>query len=96
MRVVDLDRDMSDVIPTGVTRDSNYLFDSMTTRTLALAGARAGRRVLDVASGFGQDARALAQRGALVVGAEPSARMLGWARLQKDDEAGRPRWEAAN
>jgi len=29
MRVVDLDRDMSDVIPTGATRDSEYLFDRM-------------------------------------------------------------------
>jgi SAM-dependent methyltransferase len=38
--------------------------------------------VLDVASGFGQDALALAARGARVVGAEPSARMTGWARLQ--------------
>ncbi|HBZ69773.1 MAG TPA: hypothetical protein DEP35_08600 [Deltaproteobacteria bacterium] len=82
MRVLDLDRDMSDVIPTGTTRDSQHLFALMTERTLALAQAGPGRRVLDVASGFGQDARALSKGGAWVVGAEPSSRMLGWARLQ--------------
>ena len=58
MRVFDLDRDMSDVIPTGTTRDSQHLFERMTERTLALAEAGPGRRVLDVASGFGQDAQA--------------------------------------
>lgn len=87
MRVVDLDRDMRDVIPTGTSRDSDFLFGRMTDRTLALAGGAPGRRILDVASGFGQDARALAARGALAVAAEPSARMSALARLQ-DDAAG--------
>ena len=81
MRVVDLDRDMRDVVPTGATRDSEFLFAQMTERTLRLAGAGPGRRILDVASGFGQDARALAARGARVVGAEPSARMSGLAKI---------------
>ena len=81
VRVVDLDRDMSDVIPTGTTRDSQYLFERMTERTLALAQPGPGRRILDCASGFGQDALALAGQGAFVVGAEPSERMTGWARL---------------
>ena len=71
MRVVDLDRDMRDVIPTGTSRDSEFLFQRMTDATLAQARAAPGRRVLDVASGFGQDAEALAARGAWVVGAEP-------------------------
>ncbi len=88
MRVVDIDRDMSDVIPTGTTRDSQYLFDQMTERTLAHADPRAGRRILDVASGFGQDTRVLAQRGATAFGAEPSARMLAWARLVDARSAG--------
>ncbi|HVP30466.1 MAG TPA: methyltransferase domain-containing protein [Myxococcota bacterium] len=101
MRVVDLDRDMSDVIPTGTTRDSQHLFDRMTERTLALARPAPGARVLDVASGFGQDTRALAARGASAVGAEPSSRMLGWARLvdAREREEGRPgprpRWVQA-
>lgn len=85
MRVVDLDRDMSDVIPTGTTRDSAYLFERMTERTLALTRPGPGRRILDVASGFGQDALALAARGARVVGAEPSRRMIAWARLKSAD-----------
>ena len=75
MRVVDLDRDMSDVIPTGTTRDSNFLFERMTAVTLACAAPAPGRRILDVASGFGQDSLALAAHGARVIGAEPSARM---------------------
>jgi SAM-dependent methyltransferase len=81
MRVVDLDRDMSDVIPTGTTRDSQFLFERMTAVTLGFAEPGPGRRILDVASGFGQDSLALAERGASVIGAEPSARMTAWARL---------------
>jgi SAM-dependent methyltransferase len=84
VRVADLDRDMRDVIPTALGRDSAFLFERMTQRTLALAQPAQARRVLDVASGLGQDARALAERGAFAVAAEPSARMsaLGvqWAR----------------
>lgn len=90
MRVVDLDRDMNDVIPTGSTRDSQYLFDRMTAETLALAGGGPGRRVLDVAAGFGQDAVALAETGADVVACEPSARMTGWAQLVASKRQGRP------
>jgi len=88
MRVVDLDRDMRDVIPTATSPDSEFLFARMTERTLALARPAEGRRVLDVASGIGQDARALARRGALAVGAEPSARMLGLARMQDAGQGG--------
>jgi len=93
MRVVDLDRDMSDVIPTGTTRDSSFLFDRMTEVTLSLAGPTPGQRILDVASGFGQDAIAMARRGATVVGVEPSERMSAWARLKSAEEEGpAPRW----
>jgi SAM-dependent methyltransferase len=87
MRVVDLDRDMRDVIPTGTSPDSEFLFARMTDRTLDLTQAAPGRRVLDVASGIGQDARALAARGALAVAAEPSARMSALA-LMQDRELG--------
>ena len=93
MRVVDLDRDMSDVIPTGTTRDSQLLFERMTEVTLALAEPAPGRRILDVASGFGQDSIALAARGADVIGAEPSARMTAWAKLVSGKTSGRiPSW----
>ena len=88
MRVVDLDRDMRDVIPTGATRDSEFLFARMTERTLAATRAGTGLRVLDVASGAGQDAAALAARGAFAVAAEPSARMVGLARLLAERDGG--------
>jgi SAM-dependent methyltransferase len=96
VRVVDLDRDMSDVIPTGTTRDSAFLFERMTALTLAAAAPAPGRRILDVASGFGQDALALRRTGASVVGAEPSLRMSGWARQQGGAEpAAAPHWVRA-
>jgi SAM-dependent methyltransferase len=93
MRVVDLDRDMSDVIPTGTTRDSEYLFDRMTQATLGHTDPGPGRRILDVASGFGQDAILLQEKGATVVGAEPSERMMAWARMKSDEATGAvPSW----
>ena len=84
MRVVDLDRDMSDVIPIGETRDSHFLFERMTELTLDLAAPAPGLRILDVAAGVGQDSVALSQRGARVVGCEPSRRMTDMARLFAD------------
>ncbi|MFK7897536.1 MAG: class I SAM-dependent methyltransferase [Myxococcota bacterium] len=81
MRVVDLDRDMSDVIPTGMSPDSEFLFARMTEVTLQATCAHPGRWVLDVASGFGQDSVELAQGGARLVGAEPSARMTAMAEM---------------
>ena len=88
MRVIDLDRDMRDVIPTGTSRDTEFLFERMTNRTLDVVAAGPGRRVLDVASGLGQDARALAARGGLAVAAEPSSRMSELARLQNETRGG--------
>ena len=76
MRAVDLDRDMTHVIPTGTTRDSEFLFRRMETLTLAAALPGSGGRVLDSAAGLGQDSRALARRGARAVCAEPSQRMI--------------------
>jgi SAM-dependent methyltransferase len=93
MRVVDLDRDMSDVIPTGTSLDSEFLFERMTDRTLELAAAAPGRRILDVASGVGQDAVQMARDGAEVVAAEPSERMLGMVGLVPGNQAGpQPHW----
>lgn len=80
MRVADLDRDMRDVIPTGMGPDSEYLFSRMTGLTLEWTRPAPGARILDVASGPGADCRTLAGAGALAVGVEPSSRMLGLAR----------------
>ncbi len=92
MRVVDLDRDMSDVIPTGMSPDSEFLFARMTEATLSATCADPGRRVLDVASGFGQDSIELARGGARVIGAEPSGRMTAMAQIlgSEDLDAGQP------
>jgi SAM-dependent methyltransferase len=89
MRVDDLDRDMADVIPTGVSVDSAFLFERMERATLDALGSGAGARVLDLAAGVGQDDHALAARGAFAVGAEPSSRMMGLARL-RDAQVGAP------
>ncbi len=84
---------MSDVVPTGMGRDSEYLFERMTRRSLDLVRPEAGTRLLDVASGFGQDAMALSRRGSWAVGAEPSRRMSGLARLQGERSPGpAPSW----
>jgi SAM-dependent methyltransferase len=79
---------MSDVIPTGTTPDSDFLFTRMTDVTLDLAGPAPGRRILDVASGAGQDTFALAVRGAHAIGAEPSQRMTGMAQLLSEQRLG--------
>jgi SAM-dependent methyltransferase len=93
MRVVDLDRDMSDVIPTGMSRDSEFVFERMTQATLDAALPENGRRILDVACGVGQDSIALSDRGAQVVGAEPSLRMIGMAKIfAADKQVEMPAW----
>ncbi len=96
MRVFDLDRDMSEVIPTGTTADSEYLFERMTDATLDACRPGSGRRILDVASGMGQDAIALRADGCEVVGAEPSEKMTAWARMKSGDLEGPvPEWTRA-
>lgn len=91
MRVVDLDRDMSDVIPTGTSRDAEYLFERMADETLAAVQAGAPPsgpvRVVDSAAGLGQDDRALAREGAWAICAEPSRRMTELGRLIEAKEA---------
>ena len=72
---------MRDVIPTGSTRDSEFLFARMAERTLRATRAATGRRVLDVAAGLGQDASSAGAVGAFAVAAEPSARMTALAKL---------------
>lgn len=100
MRVVDLDRDMSDVIPAGTSPDAEYLFRRMADRTLDSLRPGKGRQILDSAGGLGQDSRALARRGAWAVCAEPSRRMLELGKLieagetsaRADGESARVAW----
>jgi demethylmenaquinone methyltransferase/2-methoxy-6-polyprenyl-1,4-benzoquinol methylase len=72
---------MTHVIPTGTTRDSEFLFRRMEALTLEATLCGKGARVLDSAAGLGQDSRALARGGARAVCAEPSHRMLELAKL---------------
>jgi SAM-dependent methyltransferase len=76
--------------------DSEFLFERMTDVTLDYTCAAPGRLVLDVASGVGQDSIALARRGARVVGAEPSARMIAMAEIfgaeKLDQKEPAPEW----
>ena len=81
---------MRDVIPTGATRESEFLFSRMAERTLRATRSASGRRVLDVAAGLGQDASQLAARGAWAVAAEPSARMSALAKLVQPRLPGPP------
>ncbi len=82
--VHDLEQDLEHTIPPVGGADSDYIFARMTARSLALAGATRGQRVLDLGSGMGQDTRALAHRDLTgrAVGLEPSGRMMGWAATQ--------------
>ncbi len=73
---------MVDVIPTGSSLDSEFLFARMAEVTLAALHCAAGQRVIDVAAGVGQDDRALARSGVFAIGAEPSTRMTSLARLR--------------
>ena len=87
MRVIDLDRDMSDVIPSAGSPDSEYLFRRMEQATLEALGPHVGARILDAAGGLGQDSRTLVRRGAWAVCAEPSRRMSALGReIERDAE----------
>lgn len=72
---------MSDVIPETMSVDSEFLFSQMTERLRDQVRGRG--RILDVAAGLGQDARAL---GSGAVAVEPSRRMSDLARYVVQDE----------
>jgi SAM-dependent methyltransferase len=86
VRLVDLDHDMSDVIPTGSSVDSEFLFQRMEDTTLEALRAGPGARLLDSAAGIGQDDRRLARAGLWTVGAEPSKRMMALAKMQDAEQ----------
>ncbi len=95
MRVSDLDRDMSDVIPTGSSPDSSFLFERMAAVTLDATRPAPGARVLDSAAGLGQDSRALGARGVLAVCVEPSHRMTSLGRMLDAEQGGGATWVQA-
>jgi ubiquinone/menaquinone biosynthesis C-methylase UbiE len=60
--------------------------DSVAASVLELAGELAGARVLDLACGQGRLSRELARRGASVVGADLSEKLLAKARAAEDEQ----------
>jgi SAM-dependent methyltransferase len=60
--------------------------DSVATALLAFAGELAGARVLDLACGQGRLSRELARRGASVVGADLSRKLLAKARAAEGEQ----------
>ncbi|MDH4224163.1 MAG: methyltransferase domain-containing protein [Deltaproteobacteria bacterium] len=96
--VHDIENDISHTIPPEGGPDTQWLFARMTERSLALLEAAPGMRVLDLASGMGQDAARLAREcagaGSLVVAAEPSDRLIRFAQ-QETRRGVDPRWRGA-
>ncbi len=69
-----------DVLPPVLSRDTDFVFRRMTEETLKAVDARPWVKVLDVGCGRGIDAAALARKGGILFGCEPSRVMLGKAR----------------
>ncbi len=78
---------MSAVIPTGLDRDSEFLYERMRQATYDALAVSAGERVLDAAAGLGADAQELAARGVRTTNAEPSRRMTDLGRLVAEQRA---------
>ena len=93
MRLVDLDRDLSAMFPSGGQRDSEYLYARMAEVTYGALRAGPGARVLDTAAGLGQDSRALAARGIYTVNAEPSRIMAGLEKMVADERGWKDKGE---
>ncbi|SEF75779.1 Methyltransferase domain-containing protein [Nonomuraea solani] len=70
--------------------------DPASLRLLDLLGPVEGRRVLEIACGHGRISRALARRGAEVLGADISAVLIGKARAAERDEPLGIRYEHAD
>jgi 2-polyprenyl-3-methyl-5-hydroxy-6-metoxy-1,4-benzoquinol methylase len=62
------------------------LSDSVAATLLAFAGELAGARILDLACGQGRLSRELSRRGASVVGADLSGKLLAKARAAEDEQ----------
>jgi SAM-dependent methyltransferase len=84
----DLDWDDEGVLPPVLSPDTEFVFQRMTEETLKAAGVEIDRRALDVGCGRAIDAAALARKGGILFGCEPSRIMLRKARegLAKNGE----------
>ena len=73
---VNLYWDDEDVLPPVLSRDTDFVFRRMTEETLKAIETHSSHKVLDVGCGRGIDAAALARRGGILFGCEPSRVML--------------------
>jgi ubiquinone/menaquinone biosynthesis C-methylase UbiE len=72
----DLNWNDDDVLPAVLSLDTEFVFRRMTEETLLAARSGNGHRVLDVGCGRGIDAAAMAKKGGVLFGCEPSRVML--------------------
>lgn len=86
MRVADLDRDHSAIFVTDQAIESTFIYERMAEASYAELRGAPGKRLIDVAAGIGKDARALAEKGAHVVNAEPSKTLTELERMLADGE----------
>jgi ubiquinone/menaquinone biosynthesis C-methylase UbiE len=77
---VDLDWDDEGILPPVLSPDTEFVFQRMTEETLKAAEGEIDRRALDVGCGRALDAAALARKGGILFGCEPSRIMLRKAR----------------
>jgi SAM-dependent methyltransferase len=76
----DLDWDDSQLFPDVVYPDADFLFWRMNEVTVESVGAKRGEMILDIGCGRGIDGVELANKGAVVIGLEPSPIMIRHAR----------------
>jgi len=77
---IDLEWTDDDVVPSVVYPDLEFLFQQMLDLTLEEVGAGHGELILDIGCGKAVDGAKLAEKGALVIGLEPSHIMLDRAK----------------
>lgn len=86
-RMIELNRKAWDTIALGYQADTRISTDDvhygplgLGERELGLLGEVAGKRIMEIGCGGGQNSIALAKRGAKVVGTDPSTRQLEYAK----------------
>jgi len=85
---VNLEWDDADVLPPVFSRDTEFVFHRMTQETLKATDTGPRHRVLDVGCGRALDAAALARKGGILFGCEPSRVMLRKAKEALKNKGG--------
>ena len=80
MNKIDLTWDDSEVLPDKMRPDIEFLFKRMNEATFAMVDARRSERILDVGCGRATDIVSLSKSGAIMIGLEPSFKMLSHCR----------------